>query len=128
MSFKTKAAAALAAAVMCVSAGAVGASFVGADIAAKASQSTQETRSIADVQNDWIGNISYTGQAIEPTLTLHDYSRGYVLVKGTDYTVTFENNTNAGKAKANITGKGLYQGSKTIEFDIAKGLYIRKQL
>ncbi len=120
LSFKTKAAAALAAAVMCVSAGAVGASFVGADIAAKASQSAQETRSIADVQNDWIGNISYTGQAIEPTLTLHDYSRGYVLVKGTDYTVTFENNTNAGKAKAIITGKGLYQGSKTIEFDIAK--------
>lgn len=120
LSFKTKAAAALAAAVMCVSVGAVGAKNMGFDINASASQSEQEVRSIADIQSDWIGNLFYTGQAIEPELTLHDYNRGYVLVKGTDYSVKFENNVNAGKAKAVITGKGLYQGQKTIEFDIGK--------
>ena len=120
LGFKAKAAAALAAAVMCISAGAVGASFVSADITASAEQSAQEVRSIADVQNEWIGNIFYTGEAIEPDIILHDYSRGYVLVKDIDYSVTFADNVNAGKAKAVITGLGLYQGEKTIEFDIGK--------
>ncbi|MBR6336710.1 MAG: cellulase family glycosylhydrolase, partial [Ruminococcus sp.] len=120
MSFKAKAAAALAAAVMCVSVGAVGASRVGVGITVQASQSAGEIRQISDVQSDWIGNIFYTGQAIEPQLTLHDYSKGYVLVKGTDYSVRFENNVNAGKAKAIVTGTGLYQGEKTFEFDINK--------
>ena len=120
LGFKAKAAAALAAAVMCISAGAVGASFVSCDITASAEQSAQEVRSIADVQNEWIGNIFYTGEAIEPELVLHDYSRGYVLVKNTDYSVAFADNVNAGKAKAVITGLGIYQGEKTIEFDIGK--------
>lgn len=120
LTFRAKATAAIAAAVMCVSVGFAGQAATGTFITAQASQTEQQLRSISDIQSEWIGNIFYTGQAIEPELTLHDYSQNYVLVKGTDYSVTFENNVNAGKAKALITGKGLYQGQKTIEFDIGK--------
>ena len=35
-----------------------------------------------------------------------------------DYTVTYKNNTNAGKASIIITGAGEYEGTKTIEFTI----------
>ncbi|MBO6140875.1 MAG: cellulase family glycosylhydrolase [Ruminococcus sp.] len=120
MSFKSKAMAAAAALVMCVSVGAVSSAAIGERIVAGAFQSAQETRSISDIQSDWIGNIFYTGEAIEPELTLHDYSKGYVLVKGVDYSVSFSDNVNAGRAKAVITGLGIYQGEKTIEFDIGK--------
>ena len=54
-----------------------------------------------------VANISaqtYTGSAIEPA-TVTDGTK--TLVKGTDYTVTYSNNINAGtSAKATITGKG----------------------
>lgn len=40
------------------------------------------------------------------------------LVKGTDYTVSYKNNTKIGTATVTITGKGKYIGTKTIEFKI----------
>ena len=120
MGFKKKAAAAVLSAVMCASFG-----FIAGIPKACASNSgesavQQEIRDITSTQNDWIGNIFYTGKAIEPEVVLHDYSRGYVLVEGTDYTLSFENNTNAGRAKITAKGMGVYQGQKVIEFDIGK--------
>lgn len=41
-----------------------------------------------------------------------------VLVSGTDFTVSYSNNTNAGTAKATIKGKGNYSGTITKEFTI----------
>ncbi len=120
MGLKTKAAAALAAAVMCVSFGAVSRGALPFEMTAFASESAQQVRSMSDVQSDWIGNLFYTGRAVEPELTLHDYSRGYVLVKGTDYSVTYQNNINAGRAQAIVTGLGIYQGEKTFDFEIGK--------
>ena len=42
-----------------------------------------------------------------------------VLAAGTDYTVSYSNNINAGTATVTITGNGRYTGSKTIEFTIS---------
>ena len=40
------------------------------------------------------------------------------LVNGTNFTLTYSNNTNAGTASVTVTGKGNYTGSKTLEFKI----------
>jgi hypothetical protein len=46
-----------------------------------------------DITIEAIPDQTYTGQAIEPTITVKDGST--VLVKGTDYDVTYSNNVNA---------------------------------
>lgn len=60
--------------------------------------------------------VSYDGTAKTPAVTVKDGTA--VLVKDTDYTVSYENNINAGTAKAIVTGKGKYAGTKTVEFTI----------
>jgi len=45
---------------------------------------------------------------------------GKVLKKGKDYTVSYSNNVNAGKAKVTVTGKGNYSGKKVMTFTIQK--------
>lgn len=64
-----------------------------------------------------LSNQTYTGKAIKPSITIKDGSKK--LVSGTDYTVTYKNNTKPGKATATITGKGDYTGTKTVTFNIA---------
>ncbi|MBP5605250.1 MAG: heparinase II/III family protein, partial [Ruminiclostridium sp.] len=72
------------------------------------------------VANDFtvssIGNQTYTGSAVTPDITVKDGSR--TLTSGTDYTVSYSNNTNVGTAKVTITGKGKYTGTKTVTFKI----------
>lgn len=63
-----------------------------------------------------IPNQSYTGDAIEPELTV-TYQK-MPLVKGIDYTVTFSNNTEVGTATAILTGIGDYAGTKKVTFKI----------
>jgi hypothetical protein len=43
---------------------------------------------------------------------------GKTLTAGTDYTVSYKNNTDPGKATVTITGKGSYTGTKTTTFKI----------
>ena len=50
-----------------------------------------------------------------PTVTLG----GKTLSSGTDYTLSYSNNTNVGTATVTVTGKGNYTGTKTANFDIA---------
>ena len=57
---------------------------------------------------------AYTGKAITPVVTLK-YD-GKTLKKGTDYTVTYANNTNVGTATVTIKGKGEYAGTITKKF------------
>lgn len=61
-------------------------------------------------------NYAFTGSAVkpEPTVRLGDA----ILVKGTDYTVSYSNNKFPGRATATIKGTGLYKGSLTVEFAI----------
>ena len=64
-----------------------------------------------------ITNHIYTGSAIEPIVTVKDGST--TLIEGTDYTVAYENNVNAGTATATLTFKGNYAGTKEVTFTIS---------
>lgn len=52
----------------------------------------------------------------EPTVTVN----GEILKKGTDYTVTYRDNVNAGTAKMLVNGIGKYKGTVEKTFTIAK--------
>ncbi len=59
---------------------------------------------------------TYTGGDITPTVSVSD--DGATLTLGTDYTVTYSENKNAGKATVIITGEGIYCGEVTKNFTI----------
>ena len=61
-------------------------------------------------------NKTYTGKALKPTVTVKHGSK--TLVKGTDYTVSYEENIKVGLGYAKIKGKGNYTGTKEIPFKI----------
>lgn len=65
-------------------------------------------------QDSW----SYTGKPIEPvpTVTLN----GNTLTAGTDYTVSYENNTSVGTATVIINGTGSYSGTVRKDFTITE--------
>ena len=68
-----------------------------------------------------IPNQVYNAQPLEPTVTVMFGDR--TLVKGTDYTVTYENNTDVSggtAAKAIITGKGNFTLTKEVTFNIER--------
>ena len=68
-----------------------------------------------------IASRPYTGSAIEPTVTVNVGNK--TLTAGTDYTVTYKDNTDVGTAKVIVTGKGNYTGSVEAKFNItAKAL------
>ena len=74
----------------------------------------------AELTKDMVQKIeaqTYTGEAITPvTLICGDYT----LVEGTDYTIEYADNTNAGTASYTITGAGIFTGELTGEFEIVK--------
>ena len=59
---------------------------------------------------------TYSGSAIKPTITVKNGTT--TLKNGTDYTVTYSNNTKVGTATVTITGKGNYIGTITKTFTI----------
>lgn len=59
---------------------------------------------------------TYSGKECKPTVSVKD--GGKTLSSGTDFTVRYENNVDAGCASAYITGIGRYEGTKTLLFDI----------
>ena len=63
--------------------------------------------------NPW--SCIYTGSPIEPAVFAWEDTR---LIEGVDYTVTYENNTNAGTATVTVVGIGNASGSKSITFTI----------
>ena len=64
-------------------------------------------------------SYTYRGRGIKPTVTVKD-STGKTLTKGTDYTVSYKNNTNVGTATITVTGKGKYFGKATKTFTVKK--------
>ena len=58
----------------------------------------------------------YRGRSVKPNVTV--MSGDTKLVKGTDYTVSYSNNLNAGTAAITVKGKGNVVGSKKITFTI----------
>ena len=74
--------------------------------------------SISDADVKTIDAQEYTGKAVEPEVTLT--FGGKTLEKDKDYTVSYSNNTEAGTAKAAVSGKGNFRGSRDVEFTIEK--------
>lgn len=72
--------------------------------------------------NTTVGGVNptytYTGSAIEPVPVI-SYG-GKTLTAGTDYTVSYADNTLPGTATITITGTGAYQGTVTKTFVIGK--------
>ncbi len=75
-------------------------------------------KSIAKAKVSAIKARTYTGKAIRPKPTVSLGSTK--LVAGTDYTLSYANNTNAGTATITIKGKGAYTGTRKVTFKIVK--------
>ena len=75
-------------------------------------------RKISDCKISAVADQTYTGKPVTP-LPVITYE-GTRLKKNTDYTVRYSNNTKVGTAKCIITGKGNYEGSKTVSFRIVR--------
>ena len=76
---------------------------------------------ITSITNTEIGDVSdqtYTGSALTPNPTI-TYN-GTTLTEGTDYTLSYSNNINAGEATITITGMGDYEGTTTKTFNITQ--------
>ena len=67
-----------------------------------------------------VGPATYTGSPVQPTVTITDADGNKTLVKGTDFTVSYSNNRNAGTGRVTITGIGNYTGTVTKMFTINK--------
>ena len=67
--------------------------------------------STLDVQLSFLSSI-YDGSEKQPKVTIKE------LKENIDFTVWYNNNTNAGTAEVIVTGKGLYNGSVEVPFEI----------
>lgn len=66
-----------------------------------------------------LSTMTYTGKELQPTVTVKHGSK--TLILGTDYTLTWNNNINAGTANVIIAGTNKnYAGSKVVSFTIAR--------
>ncbi len=63
-------------------------------------------------------NLIYNGGELKPEIKVT--YEGFTLTEGTDYTVAYSNNINAGQGTVTVTGKGNYFNSKSVHFDIGK--------
>ena len=76
-------------------------------------------KSIKKVDVDFVKEWDYTGEAIEPEVTVKDGDK--VLVEGVDYKVSYENNVDASEeAIVRIDGLGNYNDNRKIKFTINK--------
>lgn len=73
-------------------------------------------RSISKASVSSIKTQTYTAKPIKPVITVKYGEK--TLKNGTDYTLTYKNNTNIGTASITVKGKGAYIGSKTVNFKI----------
>ena len=66
-----------------------------------------------------IGAQTYTGSAIEPTVTVYKHGTTTpALTENNDYTVAYTDNINVGTATVTVTGMGNYGGTQTVNFTI----------
>lgn len=66
------------------------------------------------------GGLTYNGEEQKPAVVVKDWERNKILQEGTDYTVEYRDNVEAGTATAAITGKGRYYQIIEKEFTIQK--------
>ncbi|MBP5655193.1 MAG: S-layer homology domain-containing protein [Clostridiales bacterium] len=74
--------------------------------------------SIDTLYEDSGNRTVYTGAPIEPTITAKNVNTGDELVEGTDYELSYEDNENIGFAHVIVTGKGNYDNTTMLVFEI----------
>ena len=66
-----------------------------------------------------IDDQTYTGRDVTPVFTVkYNNEKGSEFKSGTDYTVVYQKNRDAGTTSIIITGTGMCEGTKTINFNI----------
>ncbi|MCR5666085.1 MAG: hypothetical protein K6G01_04590 [Eubacterium sp.] len=83
---------------------------------------TAKQISSSDITIAAIADRTYNGNKKKPSPEITDTTSGEVLTKNTDYTLSYENNKNAGEATVTITGTGEYTGKTTTTFNIIASL------
>lgn len=73
-------------------------------------------KNINEVNVENILDQKYTGQEIKPEIIITNGS--IKLQENKDYTISYNNNVNAGTANVTITGKGNYKGTVVKQFNI----------
>ena len=96
------------------SAGAVNAEAAVAYLAALATDDDLSAAEVALSESSYV----YDGTACEPSVTVT--LGGSVLEEGTDYEVSYADNTCAGEASATVSGIGDWTGTATVTFEIAR--------
>ncbi len=77
------------------------------------------TKSVHDLSISYIKDgYVYNGEEHRPLLTVQD--DGIDLIEDNNYSVEYQNNTNAGVATIEVTGLGIYDGTVSKEFTISK--------
>ena len=84
-----------------------------------AKPTTPTKQSISKAQITGLSSKTYNGKA-QTQSKLKVICEGKTLKQGTDYTVSYKNNTKAGTATVTVSGKGNYTGSKDASFTIKK--------
>ena len=77
---------------------------------------TIKAKPVSSVEVSGLKTLTYNGKARKPEPVVKDGSK--TLTSGTDYTVSYKDNKDAGKATVTITGKGNYTGTKKATFTI----------
>ena len=77
-----------------------------------------EERDVSKASVDAIPDQAWTGSAVEPRPAVR--LGGRTLSEGTDYALSFRDNTDAGTATVTIEGRGSYTGAKSVTFRIVR--------
>lgn len=72
---------------------------------------------IIDIEDE---DCVYNGKAVKPEVTVEESHGLEELTLGKDYTISYNNNVNPGKASVTITGKGNYCGTVNKPFTVKK--------
>ena len=83
--------------------------------------------SLADAKVAGVGSRTYTGHAQKqaPKVSLELGNGTTTLKSGKDYTLSYKNNVNAGKATMTIIGRGNYTGTINKSFSIGKAKLLK---
>ena len=68
-----------------------------------------------------LNDYPYTGKPVTNT-KINVSHNGKKLVKNLDYETKFHDNVDVGTARCDIIGKGIYSGTKTVDFEIKKNI------
>lgn len=79
---------------------------------------TMASQNVASCEIERPEAVIYNGTAFTPEPDI--FYAGIKLEKGTDYTLSYQNNVNAGTATVNVLGQGEYDGNTSVRFEIQK--------